>query len=308
MGTQVTITVYAPDRRTGQAAIDAAFQRMAEIEKRMSHYLPDSDVSRINAARVREPVKVSSDTFRVLLFSVAFASQTGGAFDITVGPLVQLWRKAGRSGEAPSPEALARARRLVDFRQVFIHPAQPNVVEVRRAGIRIDLGGIAKGYAVDAAIETLRQRGIRAALVEAGGDLYGLGAPPGRPGWVIGVRHPRRLNQLLPSGLLIKDRAVCTSGDYERFVEIEGREYSHIVDPRTGRPASEICSATVIAPDATGADALATAVSVLGAGDGIRRIDQPDLPLVEAMVIRVVGNQIEVRRSRGFARFEQELK
>jgi thiamine biosynthesis lipoprotein len=272
MGTYMAVTVYAPDEASGHKATEAVLRRVEEIEAALSDYRADSDLSKLCKAAGGPPRTVSRDLWVALRRSVEVSAETDGAFDPTVKPLVALWKAAWKSGQLPTDAELAAARALVDYRAIRLDPKIPQV-QLLKAGVRLDLGGIGKGYAVDQSVAVLRQTGIKAALVALAGEIYALGHPPGREAWLIAIRDPnqpaadpRDLNQVptLSRRLLLRDRAVSTSGDYEQFGMVKGHRYSHILDPRTGQPIEGMTSVTVIAHDSTTADAYATAFSVLG--------------------------------------------
>ena len=299
MGTFVTVKVVAGSAARAEEIIDAAFREVKKIERLMSHYRDDSEVSRLNQAAHRQALVVSPETFEVLLRSGEISRDSGGAFDITVGPLIELWQKAARENRLPLPERIAEARARVDYRKVILNK-ETKAVSFARPGISLDLGGIAKGYAVDKAIEAIRKCGATGALVEAGGDIYALGwRPDGKP-WRIKIQDPGG-GDSDPGVVQVKDKAVVTSGNYRRFVEIEGKRFSHIIDPRSGLPAEGIASVTVIAREATLADALATALSVLGETEGLRLVES--LHHVECLMI--IGEKGDFRKveSSGFSRF-----
>lgn len=310
MGTYMVMTVYAPDEGSGRRAIAAAFDRVEEVEAALSDYREQSDVSRVNRAAGGPAIEVSRDLCQVLRRSAEVSAESDGAFDVTCGPLIVLWRTAWRTHRLPTDGEVAAARARVDYRAVELG-ASGTRVRLLRVGMRLDLGGIGKGYAVDQAIAVLRRLGIRAALIAAAGDIYALGAPPGREGWLIGIRDPSQPRgeigdpldlPTLARPLLLRGRAVSTSGDYEQFGVISGRRYSHIVDPRTGRPVEGMTSVTVVAPDSTMADAYATAFSVLGAEATLAFAARR--PGIEVMILHEREGKREVLRSPGFEKLE----
>ncbi len=267
MGVQVTITVYAPDRATAERACSAAFERIAELEQVMSDYRPDSELMRLCAQAGGAPVRVSEELYHVLKRAVELSRRTEGAFDVTVGPLVQLWRRARRTGQFPTQQELQEAKGRVGYQKMMLNDAE-RTVQLLVPGMRLDLGGIAKGYALDQALQVLRRYGIRHALLEAGGDIVAGLAPPGTAGWRIEVANasPERRWVYLALG------AISSSGDTEQYVEYQGKRYSHIVDPRTGWGLTTRVAATVIARDGITSDSLATALCVLGKEQGMRLI------------------------------------
>ena len=289
MGTMVEITVIPPD----DEAIKAAFEEIKKVDVLMSTYKENSEISILNREGEN---RVSAETLQVIREALKFSKLTGGAFDITCRPLINLWKKAKKEEVVPSPEEIKEALSLVGYEKILV---EGDMVRFQKNGMQIDLGGIAKGYAVDRAIEVLRKNGIRQALVNAGGDLYALGSGQGGKKWQVGIQDPRQEGKLL--GIIkVKDIGVATSGDYQRYFTLEGRRFSHIVDPKTGQTVQDVpMSVTVIAPDATTADALATGVFVLGPHKGIELIDS--LPQVEGMI---VGEGMKRISSKGWANFQ----
>ena len=254
----------------------------------MSDYKSDSQISQVNRSAFKRAVKVSKSTFEVLQRSVDFSRLTEGAFDITVGPLVDLWCSAGKENSAPSDSELAAARSKVGYDKLIL---DANEMSVRFAveGMRLDLGGIAKGYAIDKAIEAMQKSGAAGGMVEIGGDVCCFGVPAGgKDNWLVGLQDPSKPVEGISSGelllaLKLKNGAVATSGDYQQLVLIKGREYSHIIDSKTGTSAKGLSSVTVICENAADADTLATAVSVMGAEKGLALIET--IPETEAILI-----------------------
>ncbi len=270
MSTIVEITAVGTEEESRQAMM-LAFEEIRRIDGLMSVYNPDSEVSRVNEAAGEFAVRVSADTLEVVSESLRIARLTNGAMDITVAPLMELWGFGNGENRVPPDDELQEKLLLVDYRKVLAD-ADSSTVRLDLPGMRIDVGGIAKGYAVDSAIRVMKEAGIRNALISAGGDIYAMGAPPGKESWKIGIRHPRARADLL--GILeLKDRAVATSGDYENFFEVDGKRYCHIMDPGTGRPVQGIMSVTILADTAAEADALATAIFPLGADKGMKLIE-----------------------------------
>lgn len=289
MGTFVRVVVVAKDQETTRDAADSALAEIEEVDRLMSDYKDDSEISRINRDAFKQPVKVSEPTFEVLQKSVEAGRLSGGAFDITVGPLVDLWRRAGEANSTPTDAQLAAARAKVGYEKLIL---DANEMTVRFAvdGMRLDLGGIAKGYAIDKAVKALQAAGAAGAMVDIGGDIRCFGTPAGgKKQWLIGLQEPDQAPfGLAPAKILaklrIRDRAVATSGDYQQFVLIDDERHSHILSRTTGKSATGLSSVTVIAPNATDADVLATAVTVLGPERGLDLIET--LPDTEALLIR----------------------
>jgi thiamine biosynthesis lipoprotein len=263
MGMPVRLVLHAPDESQARHAAATAFARIAALEQVFSDYRPDSEVSRL-AARHGEPVVVSRELFDVLDRAIEIARLTGGAFDPTVGPLVVLWREARRSGRLPDHASLQAARANVGWQWVELD-RRDRTVRLRRAGMRLDLGGIAKGYILQAAVRTLAARGITRVLLEAGGDIVAGDPPPGRKGWSIELPDDEAIDPTFTNRATnLSNAAVATSGATFQFIEIDGIRYSHVIDPRQGFGVTHDRVARVIAPDAATADALATALTIAG--------------------------------------------
>lgn len=265
MGVDARLLVYAPDRPTAERAGAAAFARIAALDSIMSDYRRDSELTRLCARAGDPPVRVSADLFLVLRRAQKVAERSGGAFDVTAGPLIALWRQARKTTVLPDPAEIERARGLVGWRKLRLNEAA-RTAQLTARGMKLDLGGIAKGYAADGAQRVLKQHGITRALVELGGDIVVSGPPPGTDGWTI--RVPNAGDDRGPADLRFTDRAISTSGDTEQFAVIGGRRYSHIVDPRTGQALTNRVQVTVTAPDGLTSDPLSTALSVLGEEHG----------------------------------------
>lgn len=264
MGVRARIVMYAKDESTAQRAARAAYDRIAVLEDIMSDYRPTSELSQLSAKSGGEAVKVSSELLYILLKSQELARRSDGAFDVTVGPIVKLWRKARKSGVMPSKEELGAARRLVGWRKLHIDKGA-GTVTLDTPGMQLDLGGIAKGYACDEAIKALKQQHITSALVEMGGDIVVSDAPPGAKGWQIEIANAIDAKH---KQMTLANAAISSSGDTEQYVEIGGKRYSHIVDPRTGLGLTDRIAVTVVAPNGVTSDGLSTAISVLGVRRG----------------------------------------
>ena len=264
MGTLFRLVLYAPDTAAARAAAGAAFAHLDTLNGIFSDYHPDSELSRLSAtAGTRTWVPVSAPLWDVLRQADHWARRSRGAFDPTVGPLVLLWRRARRRGELPPDTALAAARRRVDYRAVRFRRRHRSVC-LARPGVRLDLGGIAKGYAAESMRGLLARQELRSVLIDAGGDVVAGAAPPGEAGWRVAVTDS--------TYIVLHQAAVATSGDLYQYVEIDGVRYSHLTDPRTGLGLTDRSRVTVVAPDGTTADALASAVSVLGPRRGLRLV------------------------------------
>lgn len=267
MGMPVRLVLHAAGPEAARLAAGAAFDRIAELDRMMSDYRDDSELRRLDA-RPQEWIPASEELFAVLARAVEIAEATGGAFDPSVAPLVALWREARKSRRLPERSRLEAARALVGWRHVQLDPPR-RAVRLAKPGMRLDLGGIAKGYILAQGLRTLRARGVASALLEAGGDIVVGDAPPGRAGWRIDV--PSASAQFGERAARLSNAALATSGPTAQFVEIEGVRYSHVVDPRTGLGVTNHVVARVIAEEAATADALATALTILGP-DGVAAI------------------------------------
>jgi thiamine biosynthesis lipoprotein len=283
MGTQFKIILYCESSRAANLASDA-FERIARIDAITSDYLETSELMSICRTAARHKTRVSEDLFRVLEKSQEMAERSDGAFDVTIGPAVRLWRHARRVGELPDSRHLTQAMDLIGYRDLHLDRASRSVT-LERTGMLLDLGGIAKGYAVDEAMAVLKQNGVERALIAAGGDILVSGAPPGSQGWVIAIAPQEGINA---GYLCLRDRAVSTSGDSHQYVEIGGVRYSHIVDPKTGLGLTGRTGVTVVAGDCATSDALATAASVLGSAKGSKLIES--IPGAAALFIQMTAN------------------
>lgn len=308
MGVAVRLVFYAADEDHANAAAEKAFERIAQLDARLSDYRANSELSALSDHAGGDPVRVSDDLWRVLTAAQRVSQQTDGAFDATIGPVVQLWRAARRTGRLPPEEALRGARDAVGYQHLRLDETR-RTVALTRPGMQLDFGGIAKGDAADQALAVLRQRGIESALVDMGGDVSVSGAPPGTLGWIVQLAplDPQRSDR--PSRvLLVKHVSVATSGDAFQFVEIEGRRYSHIVDPRTGVGLSQRSSVSVVAPSGILADALASAVSVLGPQAGLAVLEKK-FPGTAAQVLTLDDRgQVQIAASPGLELYELRVE
>jgi len=299
LGTIVEITVADKDKPRPflNAAIELAFAEIERVEHLLSRFNPESDISRINAYACLKPTEVSPETIRLIEESIKFSRITQGAFDITVCPLMQAWGFEEKyKRHPPDLEQIKEALDKVGYRNINILKQEQSVFLAQPA-MSLDLGGIAKGYAVDKAIAVLRQEGIKNALVNAGGDIYALGVRGKNRKWRVAVQHPRK-NQAVLAMLELEDKAVATSGDYQKYIEISGRRYSHIINPESGNPCSEVpASVTVLAGDCLAADALATSIFVLGPKKGIDLVNR--LENTEAIVAAFPQDKLGISLSQG---------
>jgi FAD:protein FMN transferase len=282
MGTRCAVELWSEDRKAGDAAIDAVFAEMRRIDAAMSTYKPDSEISRVNADAGRKPVVVSKELFDLVETANQYSRLSNGVFDITYASVGYLYDY--RAHVRPDGAAMDKALASVDYRQLKLDAAQHSIA-FGKPGMRIDLGGIGKGYAVDRGIGILKGRGIAHAMVNAGGDTRVTGDRMGKP-WVVGIRHPDRKDEVALRIPLV-DAAFSTSGDYERYFDEGGVRYHHIIDPKTGQSPHAVRSVTVIASTATRTDGLTKSVFILGAKEGLALIDRLDD--ADAIVIDAAG-------------------
>ena len=267
MGTVVQIKVSIDPAKYGEArakdAISKAFDEIKRIEDVYSVYKDTSEISRINRLKKDERLRISDEVLNLIHKTLDYSKRTDGAFDITVKPLVDLWGRAGKANKLPDEYELKRALGRVGYKNVVLDEVV-RTIHFKKEGMGIDLGGAAKGYATDRAVSILEENGIDNALVNSGGDMYCFGKRTAHELWKVGVQHPRDRNRLFLE-IRLKDKAIDTSGDYERYFVLDGKRYSHIIDPRTGYPIGDnVVSASVIAPDSVTSDILATAMCILG--------------------------------------------
>lgn len=294
MGTAFRIVVHADDERRIEDAMRAAFARIAGLDAAMTDYDRSSELSQLSVVAVDAPVEVSADLFAVLDLAARVSMLSRGAFDVTVGPAMGLWRRARRQGELPTEARLAAARAAMGTGLIELDPAK-RTVRLARPGMRLDLGGIAKGYAAQKAFEVLEAHGCPCALVDAGGDVVCGDASPGADGWAIGLTS---LGGEPDATIRVSRASVATSGDLFRFLEIDGVRYSHVLDPRTGIGVVGRRQATVLAPDGALADALASVACVLEPHEALRVIAR--WPGAEAEIAFDDGAGVTALRSAGF--------
>ncbi len=291
MGTRCSVELWSEDRAKGDAAITSVFDDMRRIDRLMSTWKEDTEISEVNREAAKHPVKISQELFRLLQESVKYSELTQGAFDITYASVGYLYDF--KKGVHPDQKAIKHALPGINWRHMVLDEKNTTVF-FQRAGMRIDLGGIAKGHSVDKGIEILQKQGITRAMVNAGGDTRIIGDRFGRP-WVVGVRDPDHEGKTYLR-LPLTDTAFSTSGDYERYFDEDGKRYHHILDPKTGDSARKCRSVTIIAPTATRTDALTKSVFIMGPEAGIEFINT--LPDVDAVA---VGPDGKVHYSRGLA-------
>ena len=276
MGSRLEIRLYHADPMCGRQILEAAFAEATRIEKLLSFFDPASELSHLNRQAADQPVSVSAELLSLIDSCQLLSRLTDGAFDLTTAPLMKTLGFRSRTPDQtwPSPEQIACARRLTGYEKIVVDTRQ-STVEYRVSGLQIDFGAVGKGYAVDRIVAHLKQCGVRAAMVDFGSTVYGLGSPPGHAAWQIAIGHPFEREASLGT-VALHNNALSTSGDYEHGLWKNGKRYSHIIDPRSGSPASGVVSASVMAPTAFDADALSTAVSVLGQEAGRSLTEQWD--------------------------------
>ncbi len=278
MGTRIVVELWSDDATQANAAIDAVMAEMVNVDNNMSTYKPESEVSRVNADAAKAPMVISKELFDLLTTALEFSRITEGAFDITYASVGFMYDF--RAHKKPTDAEIESALPAVNYHHVVLD-AKAHTVFFTQPGVRIDLGGIGKGYAVDRGIEILQAKGITHALVTAGGDSRIIGDRFGKP-WIVGIRHPDDKSRVIAKIPLI-DTAMSTSGDYERYFDEDGVRYHHIIDPRTGKSASKVRSATILASNATRTDGLSKTAFVLGADEAMKiyeKLDDVDAILV----------------------------
>jgi thiamine biosynthesis lipoprotein len=282
MGTRIHVELWHDDPAKGDAAIDAVMAEMRRIDNLMSHYKPESQLSQINARAVQEPVQVDPELFDLIKLSLHFSEITEGAFDITYASVGHLYDF--RRHVKPTEAEIKAALPAVNWRNLLLDQ-EHHTVRFEHAGMRIDLGGIGKGYAVDRGIAILQSRGIQHAVVTAGGDTRIIGDHMGRP-WLVGIRNPDDKAKVVTSIPLV-DTAMSTSGDYERYFDEKGVRYHHIIDPHTGHSASKVRSATILGPTATQTDGMSKTAFILGPEKALEIINR--MPEYDAVFVRPDG-------------------
>jgi FAD:protein FMN transferase len=269
MGTLVEITVYEKDNDLGQLAIQNAFNEIQRMESLMSTHISNSEISKINQSAGLRPTPVSPEVLEVINRAIYWAEETQGALDVSIGPIHELWKFDDDHPTLPDKHALEQELPKVDYKKIQL---KNQTVFLTKKGMRLHLGAIAKGYAVDQAIKVLRESNIHHALINAGGDLKVIGRRPDQTEWKIGLQHPRKPESILAS-FSLTEKAVATSGDYQKYFDYKETRYHHILNPKTGYPATGVISATVVTSTVMDADALSTALFVMGAKEGLAFID-----------------------------------
>ena len=281
MGTFCRLISVAPTNSINDASIEAGYSELVRIDAMMSDYKPESQLSEVNTNAFKESVTVSIELMEVLTTAKKYSALSDGAFDVTIGPVVDLWREAKKKNAIPTKQQLAEAKAKVGYEKLIL---ENNTVRFAVEGMRLDLGAIAKGYAIDKAVEAMKLAGATAGFVDVGGDVRTFGKPPTKKHWIIGIQDPASEGGILLT-LKLNDMALATSGDYRRYDEVKGKKHSHIKDPSTSQSVTKLTSVSVTAQTATIADILATAVSVIGPEKGlamIEAIENTDLIMIPA--------------------------
>ncbi|MEW6601864.1 MAG: FAD:protein FMN transferase [Nitrospirota bacterium] len=281
MDTYCTITVVSPSKEKAREAIDAGYAEIQKLDKYLNNFEPDSEISTISKSAGDKPVQVSQETLDLVKKTIGISADTGGAFDPTIAPVLKLWKFSGRPAAPtlPPDDAIKTVLKAVDYRKIKVS-GESSEIRLEDAGMELDLGGIAKGYAADRAVGAIKSKGIKAALVAIAGDIRGYGLSRSGNAWKVGIQDPRPEKESdkpwedVFASVYLEDRAVSTAGDYQRFFFRDGKRYHHIIDPATGYPSdSGLISVSVIAPEGYIADGIDTAILILGAEKGIKLLE-----------------------------------
>ncbi len=262
MGSTIELKLYSPSEELFHRVVDACVERTKEIDRLFSNYRDDSVLAEVNESAGVRPVPVPEEFLRLVRTSIRYSELTDGAFDITIGSLFKLWQAETEAGRLPSQSRIRDALECTGFRKIKMDEARSRIFFGGKC-VQLDFGAIGKGYAVDEMVKIAKENGITRGLVNFGGNIYAMGSPAGKKFWEVGVRKPGGGSEII-SKLDLANKGVATSGDYERYFEHAGKRYSHIIDPRTGRPAEDLTSVVAVSKTATEADVFSTAVSVLG--------------------------------------------
>ena len=306
MGTFARVIIVAPNPKIAQKAASDAFAAIEKVDDLMNDYDDNSEIGIVNIEAFQRPVQVSESTFEVIRRSIEFSKLTDGAFDVTVGPLSALFRKAKQTEIAPTQEEIDSTKEKVGYEKLILDETN-RTVRFSIEGMKLDLGGIAKGYGIDKAIEAIQKAGALGAMVDVGGDCRCFGiAPESRESWLVGIQNPNIDDDSGENELVMilkaNNRAITTSGDYQQFVIIEGKKQSHIINRKTGTGAEGLSSVTIITDNATDADALATAISVIGQEKGIELIENRE----DTEAILIPSGQTEFITTSGAEKYQAD--
>lgn len=271
MGTQIGLIFYAPEHVDADAIARSVFQRIDVLNGSLSNYIADSELNKLGKT-AHIAVDVSPDLYQILKISVAYSQRTDGAFDISLGPLIDLWKAALKRKQLPSRKKIKSAQKKTGYG--YIEFPTDTSVKLRKSGMQLDLGGIGKGFAADEALKVLRENGIHAALVDMGGDITVSGPPPNTEYWILGFSYFDGNGDEVFNKVKLRNQAIATSGDLYQYTLIDGKRYSHIIDPKSGRALSNTIQVTTIAPTGAMADAYASALSVLGIKNGKKTVNR----------------------------------
>lgn len=297
MGTNCQIILYSMNKEEASRGANAAFLRMKQLDGIMSDYNQESELRQLCARSGTGPVLVGEDLFKVLTRAREVSELSGGAFDVTVGPVVKLWRRARKSIQMPDKDELEAALKLVDYQAMVLDPSK-KTVWLKKTGMLLDLGGIAKGYAAEESLNLLKKMGISSALVAMGGDVAMGDPPPNTKGWKVGIAPVLEEGDAASRYMVLSNCAVSTSGDTEQYVELGGKRYSHLVNPHTGIGLSERISVTIVAPHGIDSDSLTKVVSILGVAKGMELAAK--LPGISCRVVTRKNDLLEVKKSENF--------
>lgn len=304
MGSPFTVTIYTKDSLQAALAAGRAFSEVNRLNQIFSDYIDSSELNRLSYSSGNgKYVRVSAELFTILKRAKEASRVSGGAFDVTVGPLVRIWRRARKENKFPGREELKTAKRFVGYRYIHLDSAHRSVM-LEKQDMKLDLGGIAKGYAAQAALDVVRQAGFSSVMVNAGGDLALGDPPPQRSAWQIGISVPESYDRLMNKNIFLKNKAVATSGDIYQYFEWKGKRYSHIIDPKTGYGVTRQRNVTVIADNGATADWLASACSVLSGRSALRLIRR--FPGAAVLIAEKRNNKIYTVSSDNFKQFYQE--
>lgn len=302
MGTTLEFKIYCKSEEVCNEAIFQAYSEVKKLDDIFSNYKDDSVLSRVNSLAGQGRISVPEEFITLTEQALFFSNLTDGAFDITVGKAMELWKRSGEKNTLPDTGEMEKVKECVGFEKIKLYPDEDQI-ELKSPCVSLDFGAIGKGYAVDKAAAIIRGYGIERGIINFSGKLYAMEPPPGEEGWIIGVEHPRDEGKSL-TFLSIKNMGVSTSGDYERYFEIKGKRFSHIIDPRNGLPVDVTPSVTVISENATEADALSTGFSVMGTEKALKLVES--LKNVGAMIVTENAGMLLIDKSPLLRKFEAQ--